>query len=105
MSKWKHLLAAPAAVLAVAMLAGPAANAADEGHPEFERLADPVKVIVKETSAQLGELEAICEMERPVRSKEINRIAVELKDGGKIAGLGFYALDVENYYRNRCRDL
>lgn len=93
------------AAIALAFVAGSTAvSMAEEGNEAFERLSENVKMIVLETNKQLGDLDQICELERAERLSEINRIIAEFRADGKLTGVGFFSLDVGNYYNRRCRD-
>ena len=93
--------AASAVTFVVGTISG---SVAEVGNEAFERLSDNVKAIVLETNEQLGDLDQICEMERAARLSEINRIIAEFRESGKLTGVGFFSLDVGNYYNRRCRD-
>ena len=93
--------AAFAVTFAVGTIAG---SVAEEGNEAFERLSDNVKAIVLETNKQLGDLDQICAMERVARLSEINRVIAEFIESGKLTSVGFFSLDVNNYYNRRCRD-
>ena len=104
MLNWKRAAAVGAAIAVAFVVGSTEISMAEEGNEAFERLSDNVKAIVLETNEQLGDLDQICEMERAARLAEINRIIAEFRASGKLTGVGFYSLDVGNYYNRRCRD-
>ena len=104
MLNWKPAAGAGAALAVTLVVGTTAVSMAEEGNEAFELLSDTVKAIVLETNEQLGGLDQICELERAERLSEINRIIAEFRASGELTGVGFYSLDVGNYYNRRCRD-
>ncbi len=104
MLNWKRAAVVGAACAVTFVVGVTAVSMAEEGNEAFERLSDTVKAIVLETNEQLGDLDQICELERAERLSEINRIIAEFRASGELTGVGFFSLDVGNYYNMRCRD-
>ena len=104
MLSWKRSAVVGAAIAVTFVVGSIAGSAAEEDDEAIELLSDSVKAIVLETNKQLGELDRICELERTERLSEINRIIAEFRASGELTGVGFFSLEVGNYYNRRCRD-
>ncbi len=105
MLNWKRAAGIGAAIAMTFVVGTTAVSIAEEeGNEAFELLTDNVKALVLEANEQLGGLDQICELERVERLSEFNRIVAEFRENGKLTGVGFYSLDVGNYYNMRCRD-
>lgn len=104
MLNWKQAPIVGAAFAVIFVVGTTTVSMAEEGNEAFELLSDDVKAIVLETNKQMGDLDRICELERTARLSEINQVIADLRASGKFTGVGFFSLDVGNYYNRRCRD-